>query len=417
MSSRVLLIESSEKFRVAIKRILQRERPDLVVYEHNIAKDGIPTRKFNWLTYELVLLDYRFGLQHAMEWLSEIKNQSNFPAIIVLTGSNPDSEATARALGADEIINKRKLTKTQLMATVEFALKFADTRRKDHQVLIRDSTGPKIPGYEIVSKVAEGGMSSIYLAKRMSDGEQVVMKTLYSEYIEDDTFVDRFLQEYELISRLKDPNIVKIYAQSYTEEFMYMIMEYFPNGDLHKRIARNKGLPLPEALHYLMQIASGLRAIHSCGIVHRDLKPSNIMFRADDSLAIIDFGISKELLESADITSENMVMGTVGYMSPEAGQGKPMDARTDIYSLGIMFHEMLVGRKPYIGKDPADVVLKHVKAPIPWLPERFKPVQGLFEIMVAKQPENRFQTAARLIEFVESRFGDLLKQRTVTNEQ
>jgi serine/threonine protein kinase len=410
MPSRVLLIESTEKFRVAIKRILQRERPDLIVYEHNIAKDGIPTRNFNWLTYELVLLDYRFGVQHAMEWLSEIKNQPNFPAIVVLTGTNPDSEATAKALGADETINKRKLTKTLLMSTVEFALKFADTRRKDHQLVIRNSTGPKIPGYEITSKVAEGGMSSIYLARRVKDGEQVVMKILYSEYIEDETFVDRFLQEYELISRLEDQNIVKIYAQSYTEEFMYMIMEYFPHGDLHKRITRNKGLPLPEALRYLVQIANGLRAIHSCGIVHRDLKPSNIMFRADDSLAIIDFGISKELLETSDITSENMVMGTVGYMSPEAGQGKPMDERTDIYSLGIMFHEMLVGRKPYIGKDPADVVLKHVKAPIPWLPDRFKPAQGLFEIMVAKEPDNRFQTAGRLIEFVESRFGDLLKQ-------
>lgn len=412
MSSRVLLIESSEKFRVAIKRILQRERPDLIVYEHDITKDGIPTRNFNWLTYELVLLDYRFGLQHAMEWLSELKNHPNFPAVVVLTGSSPDSAVTAKALGADETINKRKLTKTQLMSTIEFALKFAETRRKDHHLLIRDSTGPKIPGYEIVNKVAEGGMSSIYLARRVSNGEQVVMKILYSESIDDETFVDRFLQEYELISRLEDPHIVKIYAQSYTEEFMYMIMEYFPNGDLHKRISRNKGLPLPEALRYLVQIASGLRAIHSCGIVHRDLKPSNIMFRADDSLAIIDFGISKELFETSDITSENMVMGTVGYMSPEAGQGKPMDERTDIYSLGIMFHEMLVGRKPYIGKDPADVVLKHVKAPIPWLPERFKRAQGLFEIMVAKEPENRFQSAARLIEFVESRFGDLLKEST-----
>jgi serine/threonine protein kinase len=410
MASRVLLIESSEKFRVAIKRILQRERPDLIVYEHDIAKDGIPTRKFNWLTYELVLLDYHFGLQHAMEWLSEIKNQPHFPPIVVLTGSNPDSEGTAKALGADETINKRKLTKTLLISTIEFALKFAESRRKDHQLLIRNSTGPKIKGYEISSKVAEGGMSSIYLARRVSDGVQVVIKILYSEYIEDETFVDRFLQEYELISRLQDKNIVQIYAQSYTEEFMYMIMEFFPNGDLHKRISRNKGLPLPEALSYLVQIANGLRAIHSCGIVHRDLKPSNIMFRADESLAIIDFGISKELLETSDITSENMVMGTVGYMSPEAGQGKPMDERTDIYSLGIMFHEMLVGRKPYIGKDPADVVLKHVKAPIPWLPERFKRAQGLFEIMVAKQQDNRFQTAGRLIEFVQTHFGDLLKQ-------
>jgi serine/threonine protein kinase len=295
-----------------------------------------------------------------------------------------------------------------LNTTIEFALKVAASKRKDHQLTIRNSTGPGVPGYDIISKLAEGGMSSIYLATHLQSQEKRVLKILYSETIEDETFVDRFLQEYELISRLQGSNIVKIYAQSYTEEFMYMIMEYFPNGDLHRRISKNKGLSLDQSMRYLVQIAAGLQSIHSCGIVHRDLKPSNIMFRIDDSLAIIDFGISKELAEVAEITTENMVMGTVGYMSPESGQGKPMDERSDIYSLGIIFYEMLTGKKPYIGKDPADVVLKHVKAPIPWLPDKYKRVQGLFEIMVAKDPENRFQTAQRLMEFVKSRYSDLL---------
>ncbi len=408
MPSRLLLIENSDKFRGTLKRILGNELPELAVYEHDPQQDGLPTRNFNWRTYDLVILDYKFSKKHNLRWLRELKEQPDFPALVMLIGSKPTATAEAKLMGADECVNKRNLTRSLLVSTVQFALKLAESKRRQHEKTMRDSTGPEVPGYTVVNKLADGGMSSIYLAKRDKSKEQVVIKTLYSESIDDESFVDRFLKEYELISRLNDPNIVKIYEQSYTESFMYMIMEYFPSGDLHGRIASRKGLSLPKALRYLVQIATGLNSIHSCGIVHRDLKPSNIMFRADESLAIIDFGISKELAMADDITIENIVMGTVGYMSPECGQGKKIDARSDIYSLGIMFYEMLMGKKPYTGKDPADVVLKHAKAPHPVLPEKYKAVQGLFEIMTAKDPRNRFQSSRRLVEFVEYRYMDIL---------
>jgi serine/threonine protein kinase len=409
MSSRLLLIDNSVKFRNAVMRILASELPEVAVYEHDPAKNGMPTRNFNWQTYDMVMIDANLCKENSLGWLQELKQKRDFPALVMFVGSRSESLEEARAMGADECMNKRHLTRGQLVSVVEYAFRYTESKRKHHELTLRDSTGPQIPGYRVVSKVAEGGMSSIYLARREADKELVVLKILYSESIEDESFVDRFLKEYELISRLDNRNVVKIYAQSYTEEFMYMIMEYFPKGDLHKRIVNSQGLLLPQALRYLVGIAAGLQSIHSCSIVHRDLKPSNIMFREDDSLAIIDFGISKELSVIDEITSENMVMGTVGYMSPESGQGHKTDQRSDIYSLGIIFYEMLTGKKPYTGKDPADVVLKHVKAPIPWLPEKYKLVQGLFEIMVAKSPENRFQSARRLIEFVESRYGDLLK--------
>lgn len=415
MSTRLLLIDENTKFRNSVKRSLAREVPEVVVYEYDPNVDGIPTRNFNWQTYELVMLDHKWAKAHDMGWLRDIKNTPEFPALIMFIGSRWGSSNEARIMGADETLKKRELTPAQLASTIEFALRYAQTRRKHHELEMRENTGPEIPGYRIISKLAEGGMSSIYLARSERNNERVVIKILYSESIEDETFVDRFLKEYELISKINDPNILKIYQESYTEEFMYMVMEYFPGGDLHRRIAEKQGLPLDEALHYLLQISAGLKSIHSRGVIHRDLKPSNIMFREDGSLAIIDFGISKELAVADEITSDNMVMGTVGYMSPEAGQGKKVDARSDFYSLGIIFYEMLTGKKPYIGKDPADVVLKHVKAPIPWLPEKYKTVQGLFEIMVAKDPENRFQSAERLIEFVETHFADLLAAEENTN--
>lgn len=407
MTRRVLIIDDSKKFRNAISRVINQECPDIVVYEYDPLQEGMPSKTFNWLTYDLVLLDYRIGDENGLDWLRELKKNPDFPIVVMMTGSKREVGKKAMELGADDYLTKQKMTKSMLISTIKHVLQYAEAKRKSREMAIRETLGPSIPGYRIVQKIGQGGMSSVYLARQEENDGIVVIKTLFSESIEDETFVDRFLLEYELICKLDNPNIVKIYHQSYTEELMYMIMEYFPNGDLHQRIT-NSGITVEQSLNYLVKIASGLKAIHGCGIIHRDLKPSNIMFRANDTLAIIDFGISKEIQVEDELTGDDIVMGTLSYMSPESGQGKAVDARSDIYSLGIMFYEMLTGEKPYRGSGPADTVMKHARAPIPELPDELRNLQALFDIMVAKDPVDRFQSAEQLIEYVLRRYKSLI---------
>src|SRR5262249_12750148 len=148
-----------------------------------------------------------------------------------------------------------------------------------------------INGYKVLRRIGSGGMSTVYLAERLQDNQELVMKILDSKLCEDNEFLMRFIQEYGLIAKIESPHIVKIYDQGFTDRHVYIAMEYFAKGDLRARI--RAGVTPQDAVRLLFEIAGALEAIHAHGIVHRDLKPENIMFRADDSLAIVDFGIAK----------------------------------------------------------------------------------------------------------------------------
>jgi serine/threonine-protein kinase PpkA len=155
------------------------------------------------------------------------------------------------------------------------------------------------------------------------------------------------------------------------------------------------------AFNYLTHVAYGLEAIHSVGIVHRDLKPANIMFRGDDSLALADFGISKNIETGADLTTIGQVLGTPHYMSPEQGEGKFVDYRSDLYSAGVMLYELLTGQKPYKANTPSGVIYQHVHADIPQLPRELSRYQDIINRALAKCPDDRYQTARELINVLE----------------
>lgn len=262
---------------------------------------------------------------------------------------------------------------------------------------------PVISGYKILSKIGQGGMSTIYLAERAADKKRMVIKTLSMAMIDNKKTVMRANQEFKLISRIKNRHIVELIDQGTIDDVLYTIMEYFPNGDLKLRL--REGIKQRDALDYMRQVADGLNAIHGCGIIHRDLKPGNIMFRDDNSLAIIDFGISKDINSTLDLTSPGQIMGTPNYMAPEQGKGayKP-DARSDIYSLGIMFYEMLTGKKPYAAPTGAAILYKHLHDPIPHLPNQFYELQPMLDKMLAKFPHQRFQSAYDLIQYIDKEF-------------
>ncbi|HEY8539248.1 MAG TPA: serine/threonine-protein kinase, partial [Steroidobacteraceae bacterium] len=178
----------------------------------------------------------------------------------------------------------------------------------------------------------------------------------------------------------------------------FIAMEYFPRGDLRSKIT--KPLPPAVALAYLSQMAAALEAVHEVGVLHRDLKPGNVMLRADNSLALIDFGLAKEADFKGEITGTGEIFGTPYYMSPEQGHGQSLDQRSDLYSLGVIFYEMLTNKKPYLAPTPMGVIYLHGNAPLPQLEGDLTKYQPLVDRLMAKDPADRFASARDLIDAI-----------------
>ena len=172
-------------------------------------------------------------------------------------------------------------------------------------------------------------------------------------------------------------------------------MEHLPGGDLKTRIA--EGISPEFAVGYLADIAQGLEAVHNAGVVHRDLKPTNIMFRDDGSLALTDFGLSRSSEDVASLTTSGEILGTPMYMSPEQGTGEVADARSDLYSAGIMFYEMLVGERPFTAPSAPFLIYQHIQAAVPRLPEGLTRFQALVDALLAKAPVDRVPSARALL--------------------
>jgi serine/threonine protein kinase len=251
-----------------------------------------------------------------------------------------------------------------------------------------------VPGYKVLHLVGSGGQAKVYLAERDADGLRVALKVLDRTLRQDAVFLERFVREYKLIASIENDHVARIYDQGFTGEHPFLAMEFLPSGTLASRI--REGLDSRGALRIAGQIARALDAIHSRGIVHRDLKPANILFRADGRPVIVDFGLAKDLGAASNLTVAGPLIATPRYMSPEQCLGNAVDARSDLYSLGAIFYEMLTGQKIYDSSNAATVVTMHVNAPIPRLPQRLGGYQPILDRMLAKQPEHRFQSAREL---------------------
>ena len=190
-----------------------------------------------------------------------------------------------------------------------------------------------------------------------------MLKVIRVDFASNHSHVRRFVREAEILSTFDSPYVVKVYEHGFTDDFAFISMEFFPRGDLKQRI--RIGLSAGDAVNCIANIAYGLDAIHSAGLVHRDLKPANVMFRHDDTLALVDFGIVKRAGERSERSTTGSIFGTPNYMAPEQGKGYAADTRNDLYALGVMLYEMLMGEKPFKADSPADLVHAHINTPIP----------------------------------------------------
>lgn len=253
----------------------------------------------------------------------------------------------------------------------------------------------ELPGYKVIDKIGEGGMASIFLAEREEDQLQVVLKVLNIANVENQDTLRRFIREYRLIGQLDHPNIAKIYERAFANNFAYIAIEYCPNGDLAMRL--KEPLPTETAVKYMRQIAEGIGAAHKVGIIHRDMKPGNILFRADNSLAITDFGIAKMLGDSNELTEVGQIVGTMFYISPEQIRGKGLNKYSDLYSLGIIFYKMLTGEFPFYGEGVEEILNAHLMQHVPKLPKELASFQPIINGLLAKDPNERFQNAEEFI--------------------
>ena len=251
-----------------------------------------------------------------------------------------------------------------------------------------------VAGYSVLHIIGHGGQAKVYLAERDHDGLRVALKVLDRTLRQDATFLERFVREYKLIASIQNEHVALIYDQGFAGDYPYLAMEFLPSGTLASRIL--EGLTSRAALRIASQVAHALDAIHSHGIVHRDLKPANILFRPDGTPVIVDFGLSKHLGWNSSLTQDGQLLATPRYMSPEQCVGGSVDARSDLYSLGAVFYEMLTGRKLFQTKDVADLVSAHLHAPVPRLPERLAGYQPIIDRLLAKDPAERFQSAREL---------------------
>jgi serine/threonine protein kinase/TolB-like protein/Flp pilus assembly protein TadD len=321
--------------------------------------------------------------------------------------------------GSDEDL--RRETESMLLAHEGAGNYFAVPALNVAAGLLAGQTIPSLVGrslnhYQVLSFLGVGGMGEVYLAEDTRLGRKVAIKLLPAEFTRDADRVRRFEQEARAASALNHPNIITIHEIGEVDSTHYIVTEYVEGETLRQQMCRSK-LESSAALEVAAQAASALAAAHAAGIVHRDIKPENIMLRPDGLVKVLDFGLAKlseqhlagKLTVSDDgvknkasvSTAAGVVMGTVAYMSPEQARGQKVDARSDIFSLGVVLYEMIAGEPPFGGETATDVIIsivQHEPAPLArYVPEVLPELEQIIAKTLSKEREERYQTATELL--------------------
>ncbi len=404
MSVRVLIIDDQNDFRRLLAHHIQTgfETPSVAEYEP-AARGKLPG-DFSGSAYDAVLLGDKLGRDYGVDWLRDLSRRNGFPPIIyLLSRPSPEAEEHAIHAGAHACLSRLKIDHGSLIA----ALRAAQARRGQFsRPVVRAGEAARatrfgdasIRGFRFVSQIAESPVSSVYLAESERAGGQVALKVLHQPPDEGAGVrnFDRFLREYQIAAAIEHPNVARVHDFGVADDHAFIAMEYFPLGDLRGRI--KQGLQPLRAVTFMRQMAEALRVLHGAGVLHRDLKPGNVMLRDEQSVALIDYGLSKHVELDASITNSGEIFGTPYYMSPEQGHGRDTDERSDIYSIGIIFYEMLMRRKPYVAGTPMQVIYKHAHAPLPELKADLKHLEGLLYNCIAKDPRRRYGSADQLLD-------------------
>jgi eukaryotic-like serine/threonine-protein kinase len=401
---RLLVIAARPDYRLLVRKHVEIEWPDANLVEHRLGEDNPLEAQFAAVGFDAVIIVGAPPTAAAEALAASLLTKAEFAPIVLLMLQDAPNPEPAAIRGLQRVygrkIDRDRLIKAIMTASREHRQSLSLLRAQpDFEERYRFGT-VMIRGHRCIRQVGSGGMCTIYLAESERAGTLVVLKVFNQvpDVSERIVSFDRFLQEYEIVAGLKHQNIVRIYDLGVADDHAYIAMEHFPCGDLRQRM-KTPLLPLT-ALKYLEQIASALHAIHSVGVLHRDLKPANVMLRTDGSLCLIDFGLAKANEMQVSLTGTREIFGTPYYMSPEQGHAEEIDGRSDLYSLGVMFYEMLTGHKPYTGATAMEVIYKHKRAELPQIAPQYAEFRELLLRLLAKSPADRFQSAGALLEAI-----------------
>ena len=397
-----MIIDGQAAFRSLLMHHVSTHWPDAIITDFDPIVGGYLPDEFSGAGNDVILLGSELGDRQGVDVVKRFRKNPNFPAVVYF--GRKDEAGPVLDRGADGFFLREGFSHDALIVRLSDILVARRRVSSTGSLFMGDKAAgiePLIKGYRFIKKLGTSSHSSVYLAEREATGVKMVLKVLRQiPDVNEESIAafDRFLQEYEMIAGIDHPNIVKIFDLGVADDHAHIAMEYLDAGDLRQRIGER--IIAAAAVKYLRETASALSRIHEVGILHRDLKPGNVMLRRDNSIALIDFGLAKRLRLQMEITGSGEIFGTPYYMSPEQGHGNPVDERSDIYSLGVIFYEMLTGQKPFHADTAMGIIYKHARAPIPLLPARLAEYQALLNMMLAKDPEDRLQSVAEVEEWL-----------------
>lgn len=355
--------------------------------------------------YDLVVMDWDLPDASGVELCQEVRSRGDDTPIIMLTGKQElEDKVTGLDAGADDYLTKPFAIK-ELISRIKSLLRRSRAGAASGaggMELVPDAV---IAGkYRLGEIIGAGGFGQVWRAMHLDTGRKVVVKLLHAALSADTESLKRFEQECQVMSAISHPNVVSVIdVGTLPSQQPYMVLEYVEGESLRQRISRCEQLEPEETLEILIQVCRGVQEAHNAGVIHRDLKPANVLLkeRTDhpDWVKITDFGVARLAHSQERITQDSSIIGTAEYVAPEQAQAMPLDHRVDLYALGVMFFEMLVGEVPFCAETPIGTLMQHVYAPIPRLCDHrreLSPGSSLDQILakaMAKEPDKRYQSA------------------------
>lgn len=411
----MLVAASSDEHRALLMQYVAIEWPHAVIREFHLENTDLAGIVSHCAGCDLAVVGFAAGDRSDLAWLEQMRASTDMPPVVGVVEGEPN--LARRLLGYGVYCHdRRSMTTSDMRGTLRSAMRerLARIDARDKTAIMDasasrtgQSTHPvqglahqrvEVRGYQLLKKLGAGGMSEVYLAQSMRSGPACALKILRTEHTSP-SVLDLFIEECTIVAGLKSPFVVNIHDHGVTDDYVYVAMEYIEGGDLRDRISA--GISAEDAVQIFLQLARALDVIHRVSIIHGDIKPQNIMFRNPLSLVLVDFGVSR-VMETSTVVRAGQVVGTPAYISPEHVLGEPMDGRSDLYSAGVLFFEMLTGRKPFAAQAVDELLRLHTQAPLPRLPRELNAFQETLDRLLAKRPKDRFFSAKELIGHLEA---------------